>query len=71
MKRVTSSTDRMTVNASTEKAVHDSLRNVLHEIWDKHRICVQSIHTDWIDTSTPSEPGMILRSLELITTSKV
>jgi hypothetical protein len=53
-----------------EKAIHEQLQNLLQEIWDKHKVCVNELRPNWFDVSDMGESKMLLTGLELKTTTK-
>lgn len=59
------------VIVSLEKVVHDSMREVAQEIFDKHGICLRTISFSWIDVSTHEKSSFHVADVVAETLTKV
>ena len=57
--------------ATSEKALHDALRELAQAEWDKHHVCLKFVRFSWFDVSTPAEANLIVTDVEAETLTKL
>jgi hypothetical protein len=58
------------VIVTVEKAIHNALREVAQNAWEKYGVCIASAEFKWLDISSVNEHELIVTDLALRTITK-
>lgn len=58
------------ITVAAEKSVHDAMRELAQEIWDKHGIRVDSVYFSWADLSSPVMARMMATGVRADTSTR-
>lgn len=62
--------EKITANVAVEKFVHNALRDLAHQLWNDHGICVQHVQFSWREMSSMGKTDMAVTDVEAQTRTK-